>query len=59
MKRLLAAIALAAALLLTLTACQLFPWAHSECAPHGGLSHIVKLGNNYFGICKDGKWVSP
>ena len=49
--------AVALVVMLSLTAC--FPWATRECASHGGLNHIAKVGNSYFGVCNDGKWVTP
>jgi hypothetical protein len=56
-RKIIAAAILAALVTLVLAGC--FAWADRECQPHGGLDHMVKIGNSYFGVCKDGKWVSP
>ena len=57
LRRCAAAALLALLAMLTLTGC--FSWAHRECADHGGLNHVGKVGNSYVGVCNDGKWVTP
>lgn len=50
-----AAVVLVIALALLLVGCKTYT---SECASHGGLNHLGRVGSSTVAQCNDGTWVS-
>lgn len=55
MARILVAIAISIAVALSVAGCKTYT---QECASHGGLNHLGRVGSSTVAECNDGTWVS-